>query len=142
MRLAPGRPAAAVLLLLAAASCSSAPALCCLEFKPGTPEAKYCNDHRDAVAVYFYEPEEDRNRLERYEAFGAFFKTLENARSVEEIEQAVRAASTIPGFLARYERKHRQAEEAGITDPGLRTRLILCGFRHALEAFRQERGKR
>ena len=130
--------AALPLVLLLAACCGKPPALDCVEFPAGTPEAKYCNDHRDAVAVYFREPDAVPDRIVRFRAFAAFFPSIEGLGDVAAIDAAIRASTAIPGFLPIYDRKHRQAETAGLAAADLKRTLLLSGFRHAREAFRQE----
>ncbi len=120
--------------------CSSGK-LCCTRFSQESAEATYCNNHRDAVGKYINvsrDPAERRDRLERIKKLYDRIKFCESVECIETEIYSDRTRELLPGFEARYAVDHEFAEQEAPVRGQDRARLILCGFRHAIQVVEEK----
>lgn len=123
-------------LLSAAEGCKSQ--LCCVKYGPQTDEATYCNNHRSAVGTFVRQAAPDTTKmLDRLNNFKTFYKTIEGCETVDCIGNQIENATTLPGFAERYKTEHDFAEKDTQINADMKAKLILCGFKHAMDALDQ-----
>lgn len=114
--------------------------LCCEEYQPEDNQATYCNNHRDAVMKFVLEDPEVIGQQQRLQSFEAFYETVKDCPTVDCIETAVAGNLTLPGFADRYRTEHEYAERDAVVPADTKAGLVLCGFRHAIEALKKTVG--
>lgn len=116
--------------------------LCCLKYEKGSDLAIYCNNHRDAVGKFIRNAENESEQITRLNNFKQFYESIKNCTTVQCIETQINNDTTLPGFQERYENEHEFAErDTQIDDSNLKAELILCGFKHAIDAFEKTLSK-
>jgi hypothetical protein len=115
--------------------------LCCHKYEVGSDLSTYCNNHRDAVAKFIRLAETESQQLARLNSFKEFYNSIQNCTTVECIKTHINDNTTLPGFRELYETEHQFAEQETNIDPDLKAEVILCGFKHAIDAFEKTLAK-
>jgi hypothetical protein len=128
--------ASLILVILAMAlACCPKTQLCCHKYNIGSDLATYCNNHRNAVAKYFEAADNDSERRLRFDNFKQFYSSVAACTTVQCIETEITNSITVPGFWEFYVVEHKYAEQETQIDPNVKAEGILCGFKHAIDAF-------
>jgi hypothetical protein len=114
-------------------SCSAK--LCCHKYETGSALSIYCNNHRDAVAKFIRSADTDAEQRERLSSFKKFYELIKECTTVGCIEDYIDSNTSLPGFKEFYETEHQFAEQETNIASGLKAKAILCGFKHAIDAF-------
>lgn len=128
-------------LALVLASCNKPDRLCCLQHDPETDQATYCNNHRDAVLKFVREVPGTADRLVRLSRFEDFYDTIDDCGTVDCIESAIEVDTALVRFKERYQDEHYYAERDTDVTQEQKVKLILCGFKHAIDGERQTLGE-
>jgi hypothetical protein len=115
-------------------SCRPKAELCCLNYSPETDQATYCNNHRIAVDLFVLDAVDSAQSRERLSNFADFYNTIKDCQTIDCIEHAINADSTIVGFLDHYQNEHDFAELDTDLPSEQKAELALCGFKHAIDA--------
>ena len=96
--------------------------------------------HRDAVLRFVRIPEDADGRRARLEWFRQFHAAVSGTRREEVISDAVRAfEKEMPTWVRLYDQEHLWASrDTNLPADERRARLILEGFRHAIEELERE----
>lgn len=122
--------------------CCKKTQLCCLKYEKGSDLAIYCNNHRDAVGKFIRSTENESEQITRLNNFKQFYDSIKDCTTVQCIETQINNNTTLTGFQERYENEHEFAErDIQINDSNLKAELILCGFKHAIDAFEKTLSK-
>jgi hypothetical protein len=125
-------------LALLLITCSSkSPEPCCVQYDAYTDEATYCGNHRDAVMMWVQYPDEIPERRARLDAFKDFYDGIKDCKSVACIEEGITQAQSIPDFEDEYADEHDHSEQSTDLPEDQKDDLILCGFRHAIQALEE-----
>ena len=111
--------------------------LCCLQYEVGSDMATYCNNHRDAVGKFIRKVDGESEQKIRLSNFIQFYESIKSCTTVECIETMINSDTSLPGFETIYEHEHQYAEQDTQVDSSLKAKLILCGFKHAIDAMEQ-----
>jgi hypothetical protein len=111
--------------------------LCCLQYETNSDKVKYCNNHRDAVGKFIREIENKSEQKTRLNKFKHFYESIKDCTILSCIEQKIDTDRSIPAFKSRYYDEHEYAEANFVIDSTLKVPLILCGFKHAIDALEQ-----
>jgi hypothetical protein len=107
--------------------------LCCLEYSPGSDQATYCNNFRNAALKFIDETVNKNMKEDRLDEFRAFYHVIEKCRTAECVDSAVDAANYMPGFKELYDNERWFSERDTDVSDSQKAELILCGFRDAIE---------
>ena len=113
------------------------PQYCCHKYDIGSELSTYCNNHRNAVAKYFESAQNDNEKRLRFDNFKEFYSKAATCTSVDCIETEITNNTMIPEFHEFYKEEHEYAEKETNIDPNVKAEVILCGFKHAIDAFEQ-----
>ena len=129
--------AASLILVVIAVTLAGCPnrQLCCHKYKIESELSTYCNNHRNAVAKYFEAAENDSEKGLRFDNFKEFYSSVETCTSVDCIETEIINNAAIPDFYEFYNEEHEYAEKETNIDTNVKAAVILCGFKHAIDAF-------
>lgn len=133
-------PTALIIILLVTVSLTGCggkkDVLCCNEVGSdfASIDRSYCMSHRDAAGLFILTPATSSEQKVRLDAFGQFYEIVEDCQSLDCIQAAVDTCSFVPLFKPEYDHEHARAEEKYSVNETEKSKLILCGFRHAISA--------
>jgi hypothetical protein len=126
-------------LLVLVGGCSSGPDLCCSQYERASDRHMYCNNHSSVAGrclndARFQSQAEYillRDQLEEYLA------AADTCDDVTCIETILEDDEDLECLWNRYDMEHSDAEESleSQLSEDLKARLILCGFRNAIQAM-------
>ena len=109
--------------------------LCCEQYSVESNQATYCNNHRDALMKYVRDTDDDSVMRTRLGQMEVFYELVEDCKTVECIEIGVGDPATPDEFAERYQTEHDYAERDALVPENEKAKLILCGFKHAIEGL-------
>ncbi|MGB3479296.1 MAG: hypothetical protein WBB67_09060 [bacterium] len=113
----------------------------CHKYETGSNLSVYCNNHRDAVAKFIRLGETNSEQTVRLRNFREFYALIKNCKTPEDIKTYINNNTTLPGFRELYEIEHQFAEQETNINSALKAEVILCGFKHAIDAFEKNLAK-
>ena len=128
-------------LALVFANCSKPDKLCCLQYDPETDHATYCNNHRNAVLSFVRDVPEKADQLGRLSEIEDYYDEVEDCGTIDCIESAIKADTALAVFWEWYDNEHKYADRDADVQPEDKVRLILCGFKHAIDAEKKTLGE-
>lgn len=111
--------------------------LCCLQYPTNSDLMSYCMNHARSVGAFIINEETSEEQKKRLSAFMEFYESVKTCESVNCIEDQIRNTSTLPNFLEEFVSEHKQSEDEFQFSEDLKVKLILCGFRHAIESYKK-----
>jgi hypothetical protein len=123
-------------ILLATSACKKED-FCCMQYDAGSPEAGYCDNHRDAVGKFIRSVSDLEERQARLQDFQQFYDAVSGCQTVACIDSALDTTAYLPGFAEEYEIEHNFADADSPVPETQKAELILCGFDHAIAAMDQ-----